>query len=506
MNLTTMLDYSLVTQAKEQELKLLIRLKAPVGSARKRKPLNLGVVIDRSGSMQGDKIENVKRAIKTLITHLGSDDYLTLVQFDDDVQVLLEPSPVKDKDALKALVDRIEVGGSTNLSGGWLEGIKQIGKKAGPDYISRCLLLTDGDANVGIQDPRQLAALGGDARQKLNIVTTTLGFGEGFNEDLLTAIAKESGGAFYFVENADQAPTIFNEELQGLLKLVAQNISVTLVPESPVKMVAQWTDYPAVRKPTSLTFSLGDAYAEEEKNLLVSMLIPGLQDMGPATVAKVTVEFSEIGETGLTARVITQEVRVNVTDEQTAGASSPDIQVSQQYGLQFAAKARKEAIAEADGGDYKKAQKTLRKAAETIAKLPDPDGMLKEEVKDLEQQTQQLDQENYTRTRKVMSETMYSLSTADYQRNRAARERRTAGARYHPGIKADQQDGDGDWTQNQGHQVRGNYAKLGTEPAEHIWPACGYRPLCGRGINHDPVNPQARAASGPGGQGEAGGG
>lgn len=443
MNLTTMLDYSLVTQAKEQELKLLIRLKAPLGSARKRKPLNLGVVIDRSGSMGGDKIENVKRALKTLITHLGAEDYLTLVQFDDDVEVLLEPSPVKDKDALKAMVEKIGVGGSTNLSGGWLEGIKQIGKKAGPGYINRCLLLTDGQANVGIADPRQLAALGGDARQKLNIVTTTLGFGEGFNEDLLTAIAKESGGAFYFVENADQAPAIFNEELQGLLKLVAQNISVTLEPEAPVKMIAQWTDYPAVQKPTSLTLSMGDAYAEEEKNLLVSMLIPGLPAMGPAMVATVRVEFAEIGETGLTARVITQEVRVNVTDDKTAGASSPDVQVSQQYGLQFAAKARKEAIAEADGGDYEKAQKTLRKAMKTIATLPDPDGMLKEEVKDLEEHTQTLDRENYTRTRKVMSETMYSLSTADYSRNRAARERRQQASEATPAPKTTGKTGTG---------------------------------------------------------------
>lgn len=83
------------------------------------------------------------------------------------------------------------------------------------EFISRCLLLTDGEANVGILDPRQLAALGGDARQKLNIVTTTLGFGEGFNEDLLTAIAKESGGAFYFVENADQAQPSSTRSCRG---------------------------------------------------------------------------------------------------------------------------------------------------------------------------------------------------------------------------------------------------------------------------------------------------
>ena len=178
MKLKAMLDYSLVTQASEQELKLLVRLQAPKSGARQRKPLNLGVVIDRSGSMAGHKIENVKRALKTLITHLGSGDYLSLVQFDDAVQVLFEPQPVKNKDALKQLVDRIETGGSTNLSGGWLESLRLLGKKVGPDRISRCLLLTDGQANVGIQDTGQLAELGKSARKEFNIVTTTLGFGE----------------------------------------------------------------------------------------------------------------------------------------------------------------------------------------------------------------------------------------------------------------------------------------------------------------------------------------
>ena len=104
MNLTTHLEYQLVAQARAQELKLLVRLQAPDVQAVTRKPLNLGVVIDRSGSMSGEKMEHTKRAIQTLITHLGPQDYLSLVQFDDHVQVLLEPTKVTDKDALKQLV------------------------------------------------------------------------------------------------------------------------------------------------------------------------------------------------------------------------------------------------------------------------------------------------------------------------------------------------------------------------------------------------------------------
>ena len=104
MNLTTHLEYQLVAQARARELKLLIRLHAPAVQTTTRKPLNLGVVIDRSGSMSGDKIEHTRKALQTLITHLGPEDHLSLVLFDDHVQVLLEPTRVTDKDALKQLV------------------------------------------------------------------------------------------------------------------------------------------------------------------------------------------------------------------------------------------------------------------------------------------------------------------------------------------------------------------------------------------------------------------
>lgn len=426
MNVTTMLDYSLVALAREQELKLLVRLKAPEGVARKRKPLNLGVVIDRSGSMAGEKIENTKLAIKTLITHLGPEDYLSLVTFDDAVQVLLEPTPVKDKDALKHLVDAIVTGGSTNLSAGWLQGLKLIGRNAVDGRVNRCLLLTDGQANVGIQDDKKLAFLGHSARKNYNVITTTLGFGEGFNEDLLTAIAKEAGGAFHYVDDAESAPAIFAEELQGLLRLVAQNIEVRILPEPHVQLIAQWTDYPEHEKPDTIGYELGDAYAGEEKNLLVSLFVPGLKTMGPADVAELVVSFDEIGETQLATRMISQVVRVHVGEEGAARDAKPEVEVQQQFGLQLAAVARRQAIEEADAGDYEKAEQSLRQAAEQLGSLPDPGGILREEITDLHEQAGHLDTTHYTRNRKLMSEVVFSASTGRLDLVRASRARRKA--------------------------------------------------------------------------------
>lgn len=423
MNVTSHLEYSLVTKARDQEVKLLVRLKAPDVAVRGRRPLNLGVVVDRSGSMSGDKIENTRRALKTLITHLDADDLLGIVQFDDEAQVLLEPTHVRNKDALKRLVDRIDTGGSTNLSGGWLLGLDRLGRSASEACISRCLLLTDGQANQGIQDPLALAAIGQEARRQRGIVTTTLGFGEGFNEDLLVGIARESGGAFYFVDKAEQAPAIFNEELQGLLRLAAQNVEVRVRPQGLVRLLAQWTDYPGRVLPDGVAFALGDLYAGEEKDVLMSLFVPGLPEMAAARIAALEVSFAGIDGASVTVRQIAQDVVVRVAGE--GEATEPNLVVLQQYGLQMAARGRRKAIQEADAGDYARAERTLRKVADSLAAIPDTDRMMAREIDDLRTQAGQLDSQVYqTYSRKVLRETSFNASTGRQDKVASSRARR----------------------------------------------------------------------------------
>jgi Ca-activated chloride channel family protein len=426
MNAECLLDYSLLAKEKEHEVSLLIKLKAPKAADTKRKALNLGLVLDRSGSMQGEKLQNTKEAARVLVKHLAADDILSVVTFESDVDTLIPPGPVTDKGQLRQHIDRIETGGCTNLSGGWLKGIEHVASKASPDYINRILLMTDGMANEGIVDPGKLAAIGASAKKEHDITTTTLGFGAGFQEDLLTGIAKNSGGNFYFIETADAAPEVFKEELGDLLKLVAQNVEVSVTLEQPVKLMKQWTDHPAAQARNTITFSLGDAYSQEEKMVLLGLFVPGLAQLGPVTVAKIEIRFAEISEQHVTSKSITQAVTANICPEDEAAGAEPAVEVLQQLGLQLSAKARKDAIETADHGDYDKAKDILKEAAQKLGELTKGDDpVLQPEVEQLKRRVEELTHDLYSgSTRKMMSTEAYNLSSSKYDKLQSTRERR----------------------------------------------------------------------------------
>src|SRR6185312_8390938 len=125
---------------------------------------------------------------------------------------IVAPGPAADKDRIKGLLHRVLAGGCTNLSGGWLEGCKHVQKHGSREQVNRVLLLTDGQANMGIKDPKVLVET---ARQKAaeGVITTTLGFGSGFNEDLLIGMARASEGNFYFIESPEDVAQVFKIEL-----------------------------------------------------------------------------------------------------------------------------------------------------------------------------------------------------------------------------------------------------------------------------------------------------
>ena len=217
-------------------LPVLIRLTAPTVPQMARKPLNLCLVIDRSGSMANEKLRHTIASAKFVVERLAATDLLSVVQFDERVKVVIPPGPVTDRAHLCRRLDGIHAGGQTNLSGGWLRGAACVRERQAPDYINRVILLTDGQANHGITDPAVLVKHAAELTEE-GITTTTIGYGEDFNEDLLTALADAGRGNAYHVETADQAPTIFARELEGLLAIAAQNVRVTFTPSGLVRRV-----------------------------------------------------------------------------------------------------------------------------------------------------------------------------------------------------------------------------------------------------------------------------
>ena len=236
----------------------------------KRVPLNLSVVIDRSGSMSGDKLAYVKKAVNFIIDNLGSEDYLSVVMYDDEVDLIIDQQVVANqKKAAKRKIHAIESGGSTNLSGGMLKAYDELQANFKSGYVNRVLLLSDGLANQGITDAGLLANIVGKKNQEQNITLSSFGVGIDFNEDLMLSLAERGSGNYYFIENPDQIPEIFENELSGLLNVVAQNAELIIDIPSGLRVKQVFGYEVDLESAKQLHINLRDLVSEETKSLVI---------------------------------------------------------------------------------------------------------------------------------------------------------------------------------------------------------------------------------------------
>lgn len=192
------------------------------------RPLNLVLVIDRSGSMAAaDKMSRVKQSLLTMVSQLRPADIISIVVFDTGAQVLLPARRVDDGLAVKQAIRQIEPGGSTNLHGGLMLGYKEARKHLDRDSTNRVILLTDGIANVGVTDPQQIL------RDSLpfnadGIDLSTIGVGLDLDKDLLRQLAKGGRGLFHFVADAQDVEKVFVREVQSLISPVARRVNLEI--------------------------------------------------------------------------------------------------------------------------------------------------------------------------------------------------------------------------------------------------------------------------------------
>lgn len=361
----TLIDYQLATTQDGYVVSVLLRLSgtAPAGSA--RTPLNLSVVLDRSGSMAGAKLAAAREAAAFLVRRLHPDDTVSVVAYDTAVTTVAPPSTGATQADLPARIEAMEAGSSTNLSGGWLRGRELVGAGLRPGGVNRVLLLTDGLANVGITEPEQLAGLCATARAA-GITTSTIGFGADYDEHLLRAMADAGGGNTWYIERPDQAVGVFEEEIEGLLTLCAQNVAVDMRPGSAVQLVANHSDYPTSAIPGGRRLELGDLYAREGKLLLLEFLVPGLTHADAVDIATVTVSGQVLTAGG---GVEQEEVRFVVrTPLHAAGHAEPEVR--RQVLLADAARAREEALRLRRSGDFDGAATMCREAARRLEVEP----------------------------------------------------------------------------------------------------------------------------------------
>lgn len=240
---------------------------------KERLPLNISIVLDRSGSMSNEgKLDYAKKAIEFIIKNLTKRDTVSVVVYDDRVDVIVPPTKVVEKEKMVAFIKEVQPGGSTNLSGGMLEGFNQVKKRYRSGQVNRVLLISDGLANVGITEPRRIQKMAGQ-RTREGITISTFGVGKYFNEKLLTGIAEYGSANYFYIDQSEKIPEIFSRELEGLLAVVAQNCTVQLLPRNGAS-VEHVYGYNFDKVGEGVVIKLGDLVSEEKKLALIRLQPP----------------------------------------------------------------------------------------------------------------------------------------------------------------------------------------------------------------------------------------
>ena len=336
-----------------QEVVIKIDLSAIAGRQKvRRTPLNLAVVLDRSGSMTGAKLEKTKQAAMQLVDRLAPNDIFSLVIFSDEARVLVPAQRVEDKDALKEKIESIQADGSTALYAGVKMGADQLQEFFSSKRINRVILLSDGLANVGPSTPRELRRLGSDLAER-GISVTTIGVGDDYNEDLMAGLAEASDANYYYVKDTEKLPEIFAKELGELLTVAARDVRIEIVcPDGvkPLGFIGRAEKFDSQRATVNLSqFTTG-----QDRYLFLRCLVDGKQP----DVAKVNVNYTdELGDGSLQAA--TGTARIVFTDDRSLSEKSVNGAVVAQKELMLTAVAKDEAMAQADAGNYAEAAKIL---------------------------------------------------------------------------------------------------------------------------------------------------
>ena len=241
-----------------------------------RVPLNLSLVLDQSGSMAGqEKLELVKKAAAFVIDHLVEQDRISLVGFDDEIVVVGPACPATqtNRQLLKAGLHKLKPGGSTKLSEGWLRGIQEVAKSQSEGvFINQVWLFTDGQAQQGITDPEELATQAGQFRRQ-GIITTTFGFGNDTEENLLEAIGEKGGARFQHIREARKIPQAFAGELQERLQTVGRELALQINLPAGIEL-ENLNDFEMSRTEGRAIIRLGDVFAGEEKQVVIKLKLP----------------------------------------------------------------------------------------------------------------------------------------------------------------------------------------------------------------------------------------
>lgn len=329
---------------------------------RQRPPLNLTLVVDRSGSMAGDKLDRAKEAARSIVGRLGNEDVFSLVSFDDQVNVQLPARYLKDRRAAYEAIDSLQPGGSTALYAGVKAGIAQAREFAKRGRTSRIILLSDGLANVGPDKPADARELGRDAARK-GIAVSTLGLGLGYDEDLLTALSQASDGNHAFVRDSGDLARILDHELGDALAVAARDIVIEIRLADSVRY-RRCLDREVEVNGNTLRLRLNQLASGQAKQLLVEVEAPEAGAGRSEDLASIVVNGADAA--GKAAPAARQDLQVRYTDDAQDADRSRNADVVAETVKAQANEAREQAVQLRDAGKKAEAQQVLQQSVDSV--------------------------------------------------------------------------------------------------------------------------------------------
>lgn len=360
-------------------LDLLVRITPPALEQNEERPdLNLSLVLDRSGSMEGrNKMPYARAAAQYAVEQLRGSDRISVVAFDDRVEVPVPSTLAQRKDRILQAIRGITPRGSTALHAGWLAGGTQVSQHLQSGHLNRVILLSDGLANVGETNPDVIAQDVQGLAQR-GVSTSAMGVGDDYDEAMLEAIAASGDGSYYYIESADQLPEIFEQELLGLMATLGRKVSLRLELAPGVICQDCFNDF---KTGPEGEYQLPNLVAANPFTAVFRIQVPVQSSNPVAWVVKVHLAWDDV-ETG-DRHHTTATLALPWVSQAELAALPFNETVQQEVAILTVARAKKEAAEQAKQGDYAVAQNTISQARMQFMAMA-PCMAMPDEVLDLE--------------------------------------------------------------------------------------------------------------------------
>ena len=363
-----------------------------------KNPFNLVLVLDRSGSMKGQKLDFAKKAASEVIGNLRSLDTLHFVIYDTEVETLFEKGDLKQKELLQQKVKQISAGNSTYLSGGLVQGADLVKKHFSKEKSNRIFIFSDGLANVGLKRLEELTDLAKQINRK-GINVSSFGIGEDFDEDVMQNLAIHGQGDYFFIDQADKIPDIVDEAIEGLLGLVLSNVELNIKPGKGVEIIKVFA-YPD-------DIILGDVRETETRQVLVELDIDPILALS-SNILTFTLNYRSVSDI-MTDKKFSETLTIPFTSNEDDIVKENDEVLLTKHLLETAEK-ELEISRLIEQFDFEKAldgQKQLVLFLKSL-KLQDKNGLLADKISFLEKALKKLETGEYSMSRKMYRYSSYS--------------------------------------------------------------------------------------------------